>query len=185
MLDSFVHVCVCFFLFSFFFFFFLMIRRPPRSTLFPYTTLFRSVAELLQDAAGEQRARPAPAVGDDGCVLVRHRLLHPHLEEAPRQRERAGHVALADLILLAHVEHDGVLSLVEPGLHLLGRHLRHDLPCLVHDLLVGLRHRFSPRRRRRDSCGTRASAPPPPRSAATRGGAAGPVCATSDSDARG
>src|SRR2546430_13685445 len=26
-------------------FFFLMIRRPPRSTLFPYTTLFRSVAE--------------------------------------------------------------------------------------------------------------------------------------------
>src|SRR5437870_9178573 len=32
---------VFFFLF-FFFFFFLMIRRPPRSTLFPYTTLFRS-----------------------------------------------------------------------------------------------------------------------------------------------
>src|SRR6266498_3515938 len=27
--------------FSVFFFFFLMIRRPPRSTLFPYTTLFR------------------------------------------------------------------------------------------------------------------------------------------------
>src|ERR1039458_10448368 len=27
----------------FLFFFFLMIRRPPRSTLFPYTTLFRSV----------------------------------------------------------------------------------------------------------------------------------------------
>src|SRR2546427_1878127 len=29
--------------FSHSFFFFLMIRRPPRSTLFPYTTLFRSV----------------------------------------------------------------------------------------------------------------------------------------------
>src|SRR3712207_7678816 len=27
-----------------FYFFFLMIRRPPRSTLFPYTTLFRSIA---------------------------------------------------------------------------------------------------------------------------------------------
>src|SRR5438876_4187725 len=27
------------------FFFFLMIRRPPRSTLFPYTTLFRSLPE--------------------------------------------------------------------------------------------------------------------------------------------
>src|SRR5687768_18474679 len=32
--------CFCFFFC--FFFFFLMIRRPPRSTLFPYTTLFRS-----------------------------------------------------------------------------------------------------------------------------------------------
>src|SRR5262252_4244363 len=32
-------LCVFSFLF---FFFFLMIRRPPRSTLFPYTTLFRS-----------------------------------------------------------------------------------------------------------------------------------------------
>src|SRR5260221_7822984 len=31
----------------FFFFFFLMIRRPPRSTLFPYTTLFRSVLDLV------------------------------------------------------------------------------------------------------------------------------------------
>src|SRR3712207_6917280 len=30
-------------------FFFLMIRRPPRSTLFPYTTLFRSVAVTTQD----------------------------------------------------------------------------------------------------------------------------------------
>src|SRR5215510_16143643 len=30
------------FLSFFFLFFFLMIRRPPRSTLFPYTTLFRS-----------------------------------------------------------------------------------------------------------------------------------------------
>src|SRR3712207_9508897 len=28
------------------FFFFLMIRRPPRSTLFPYTTLFRSEGEV-------------------------------------------------------------------------------------------------------------------------------------------
>src|SRR3712207_8627276 len=39
-----------------------MIRRPPRSTLFPYTTLFRSVADaervLLLDA--ETAARPGP-----------------------------------------------------------------------------------------------------------------------------
>src|SRR5437899_13048786 len=35
--------CHFFSSFFFFFFFFLMIPRPPRSTLFPYTTLFRSV----------------------------------------------------------------------------------------------------------------------------------------------
>src|SRR2546430_14291633 len=33
-----------------YFFFFLMIRRPPRSTLFPYTTLFRSVSFPLSAA---------------------------------------------------------------------------------------------------------------------------------------
>src|ERR1039457_132412 len=37
--------CFCFF------FFFLMIRRPPRSTLFPYTTLFRSVVRLYPHPA--------------------------------------------------------------------------------------------------------------------------------------
>src|SRR4249920_1526176 len=35
-----------FFIFLFLFFFFLMIRRPPRSTLFPYTTLFRSGGDV-------------------------------------------------------------------------------------------------------------------------------------------
>src|SRR5438876_7587273 len=48
-------------------FFFLMIRRPPRSTLFPYTTLFRSVAKpgdfvLLADLA-QVRAAFAAAKG--------------------------------------------------------------------------------------------------------------------------
>src|SRR3712207_8580634 len=40
-------------------FFFLMIRRPPRSTLFPYTTLFRSL-------------------GGEGPVLGRHRAAGTH-----------------------------------------------------------------------------------------------------------
>src|SRR3712207_8964848 len=37
-----------------------MIRRPPRSTLFPYTTLFRSVG-----GRGDAGARVAPALDDD------------------------------------------------------------------------------------------------------------------------
>src|SRR5258708_18031445 len=35
-------------------FFFLMIRRPPRSTLFPYTTLFRSLVGLCGAGAGKK-----------------------------------------------------------------------------------------------------------------------------------
>src|SRR5205085_7996529 len=37
-------------------FFFLMIRPPPRSTLFPYTTLFRSLALEAQPRAGRHAA---------------------------------------------------------------------------------------------------------------------------------
>src|SRR5256886_7216046 len=38
------------------FFFFLMIRRPPRSTLFPYTTLFRSkIQDLRHDVRGLEK----------------------------------------------------------------------------------------------------------------------------------
>src|SRR6266849_10094729 len=39
------------------FFFFLMIRRPPRSTLFPYTTLFRSDRDRGRSAAPTSSAR--------------------------------------------------------------------------------------------------------------------------------
>src|SRR3989454_11597695 len=35
-----------------------MIRRPPRSTLFPYTTLFRSLRKRLPLMVGAQRERP-------------------------------------------------------------------------------------------------------------------------------
>src|SRR5256885_212614 len=37
-------------------FFFLMIRRPPRSTLFPYTTLFRSIRGLMVTVCPSQFA---------------------------------------------------------------------------------------------------------------------------------
>src|SRR5438034_11458171 len=50
-----------------FLFFFLMIRRPPRSTLFPYTTLFRSLCRagsfghpVFPKDRPNPRCRPAP-----------------------------------------------------------------------------------------------------------------------------
>src|SRR2546430_10497167 len=52
-------------------FFFLMIRRPPRSTLFPYTTLFRSFGFLhsLTLIAGILQ-RPRQVSGDAQYILV-------------------------------------------------------------------------------------------------------------------
>src|SRR6476620_10506677 len=54
--------CFSFYIFSsvenvFLLFFFLMIRRPPRSTLFPYTTLFRSRRAGDGDRAGRHLGR--------------------------------------------------------------------------------------------------------------------------------
>src|SRR2546422_7385121 len=53
-----------------------MIRRPPRSTLFPYTTLFRSLQSL---AGGDNLLEPPirpnveTALGDDGAFVEAHR----------------------------------------------------------------------------------------------------------------
>src|SRR2546422_3058578 len=72
-----------------------MIRRPPRSTLFPYTTLFRSARRVRRGARvpipqrrargaarpGDRRQRPAVGVG------ARRRSLHPG--SGPRGRDPA------------------------------------------------------------------------------------------------
>src|SRR2546422_7489863 len=55
-----LHVCSIA-LSCFRYFFFLMIRRPPRSTLFPYTTLFRSARHLPADARRQDGADAARA----------------------------------------------------------------------------------------------------------------------------
>src|SRR3712207_232743 len=57
-------------------FFFLMIRRPPRSTLFPYTTLFRSqeIEQMVRDAEShaeeDQRRREEAEVRNNTDNLV-------------------------------------------------------------------------------------------------------------------
>src|SRR3712207_7785552 len=77
-----------------------MIRRPPRSTLFPYTTLFRSVlGEVPRQAVGlvaqPRQPRPAAAalLAQARLDVVLHALLGPRLRPArhpldlPRDRK--------------------------------------------------------------------------------------------------
>src|SRR2546430_10567382 len=51
-----------------------MIRRPPRSTLLPYTTLFRSLVVIARGAAGGERvSEPEAVFGRDGVGDVGER----------------------------------------------------------------------------------------------------------------
>src|SRR3712207_7050770 len=66
-------------------FFFLMIRRPPRSTLFPYTTLFRSRGDVADVQPGTGQLGQLDVAGHHG------RLRHGG---PARQAEPAGQLAL-------------------------------------------------------------------------------------------
>src|SRR2546427_8159065 len=46
-----------------------MIRRPPRSTLFPYTTLFRSVQSIVHTVNASRAA--SPSLGPRRCICSR------------------------------------------------------------------------------------------------------------------
>src|SRR6266436_6822940 len=58
------------------FFFFLMIRRPPRSTLFPYTTLFRSAGERVtsKEQTSMEDFTPANQRSEDHTSELQSRL---------------------------------------------------------------------------------------------------------------
>src|SRR5258707_6705968 len=47
-----------------------MIRRPPRSTLFPYTTLFRSLVPERRLGMSRHRAGPSTPVGSSGGAMA-------------------------------------------------------------------------------------------------------------------
>src|SRR3712207_6868120 len=71
-------------------FFFLMIRRPPRSTLFPYTTLFRSVLDVDHRVAGEHAELHGllGALVDRGDVLARDATTGDVVDELDRKSTR-------------------------------------------------------------------------------------------------
>src|SRR3712207_7969434 len=74
-----------------------MIRRPPRSTLFPYTTLFRSVDDLeaveVEVEDGELGLHVAARAGDGELEVI-------HEERAVRQpRQRVVEGVVVELLL--------------------------------------------------------------------------------------
>src|SRR3712207_9237719 len=77
-------------------FFFLMIRRPPRSTLFPYTTLFRSRRATWPSAgarhrgggAREDRRRVGAPIALGGAQVGRQVVSYPRFSDAEMARRR-------------------------------------------------------------------------------------------------
>src|SRR2546430_11910988 len=92
---------------SCFFFFFLMIRRPPRSTLFPYTTLFRSSTLVAQRNGGRPVSisyRMAPRLYTSAAVVTA-RALRARSEEHTSELQSQSNI-VCRLLLEKKKKHD-------------------------------------------------------------------------------
>src|SRR3712207_7808702 len=83
-----------------------MIRRPPRSTLFPYTTLFRSVVQGLLDRVPDLTAGDDHGLGEPGhhvpsahlglgLLGQRERRAEGHLEDRKSTRLNSSHANIS------------------------------------------------------------------------------------------
>src|SRR5687768_18048590 len=107
-----------------FLFFFLMIRRPPRSTLFPYTTLFRSCRGAGPNRCAnqheEENARH-PTTQDRKSTRLNSS--HGYISYAVfcLKKKKTGHVKemLADLRLLDYLSRNGLTDMFALHAHCL------------------------------------------------------------------
>src|SRR5260370_31572176 len=77
-----------------------MIRRPPRSTLFPYTTLFRSKSTRLNSSHTEDGIRDSSVTGVQTCAL----------RSEEHTSELQSHLNLVCRLLLGSEEHTSELQ---------------------------------------------------------------------------
>src|SRR2546430_13077372 len=84
-------------------FFFLMIRRPPRSTLFPYTTLFRSRGSGRRRATygGASSSAPLERVAEREPEQLRVKVVHAGVQPGGRYliEDRLARAAAANVLL--------------------------------------------------------------------------------------
>src|SRR2546427_6980171 len=79
-----------------------MIRRPPRSTLFPYTTLFRSLHEPV---AGDHRVEPLPH------PLHRHPLRRRHVGDRKSTRLNSSHSQISYAVFCLKKKNIGIMQI--------------------------------------------------------------------------
>src|SRR5256885_12490404 len=77
-----------------------MIRRPPRSTLFPYTTLFRSLPRAVKPRSLQPAERPgAPEPARQGPVAVHSSPDRVHAEERRLQDRKSTRLNSSHLVI--------------------------------------------------------------------------------------
>src|SRR2546429_7396503 len=106
-------------------FFFLMIRRPPRSTLFPYTTLFRSGSAALIEkllAAGAD-ANAARWNGETALMIGSRSGTVPGVRSEEHTSELQSRLHLVCRLLLEKKKNNDVI-------------LDENYPLSLHDMLV-------------------------------------------------
>src|SRR2546422_8554369 len=91
-----------------------MIRRPPRSTLFPYTTLFRSLLRRHKAAQAAHRLELGTAYRDHGLVFAK-----PFGD--PLQMNNLGQREYKELLKRARVRSEEHTSELQSRLHLVCR----------------------------------------------------------------
>src|SRR5438034_2580482 len=87
-----------------------MIRRPPRSTLFPYTTLFRSPLRFLR-----KQARPHRGGAEGAAADARARPQIPPRRSEEHTSELQSHSDLVCRLLLEKKKHSGILTAIDPA----------------------------------------------------------------------
>src|SRR5260370_32812246 len=74
-----------------------MIRRPPRSTLFPYTTLFRSSGDIRENVVVDRNCGSLVAAAEAGDVAVS---INDHIRSEEHTSELQSHLNLVCRLLL-------------------------------------------------------------------------------------
>src|SRR5256884_5592419 len=95
-----------------------MIRRPPRSTLFPYTTLFRSVLEILPEGYGFLRSPDWNYLyGPDDIYVSPSQIKRFDLRDRKSTRLNSSHGYISYAVFCLKKKKIVLIDLVQNGIH--------------------------------------------------------------------
>src|SRR5256885_914386 len=108
-----------------------MIRRPPRSTLFPYTTLFRSSTQSR--ASGQKNSKKVPPGGHDPSRIKRVELCP---EELPLNSDRKSTRLNSSHLVISNAD----FCLKKKTVEIIGKVLDTTVPSTMNEISMVIHH---------------------------------------------